>query len=179
MMGPFLADTSGARTTRRGVATLSRVTRWLTDDEQVAWRRLGAMVALLPAALESQLQRDAGLTHFGYWVLAMLSEAPDRSLRMSDLAVAANGSQSRLSHLVSRLEERGWVRRERVGDDGRGYVAVLTEAGYDKVVATAPGHVGEVHRLVFETLTPQQIEALDEICSAILARICGPESTSC
>jgi DNA-binding MarR family transcriptional regulator len=161
------------------MATLSRVTRWLTEDEQRAWRRFGAVVALLPAALESQLQRDAGLTHFGYWVLAMLSEAPGRSLRMSELAVAANGSQSRLSHLVSRLEERGWVRRERVGEDGRGYVAVLTDAGYDKVVATAPGHVDEVRRLVFEALTPQQIEALDEICSAILARLCGPENESC
>jgi DNA-binding MarR family transcriptional regulator len=151
----------------------------LTDDEQRAWRRLGAMVTLLPAALEAQLQRDAGLTHFGYWVLAMLSEAPGRSLRMSELAIAANGSQSRLSHLVSRLEERGWVRRERVGEDGRGYVAVLTDAGYAKVVASAPGHVDEVRRLVFEALTPQQIEALDEICAAIVGRLCGPESKDC
>jgi DNA-binding MarR family transcriptional regulator len=152
---------------------------WLTDDEQRAWRRLGALVTLLPAALEAQLQRDAGLTHFGYWVLAMLSEAPERSLRMSELAVAANGSQSRLSHLVSRLEERGWVRRERVGEDGRGYVAVLTEAGFDKVVATAPGHVDEVRRLVFEALTPQQIDALDEICAAIVGRLCEPDNRNC
>jgi DNA-binding MarR family transcriptional regulator len=155
------------------------VTRWLTDDEQRTWRRFGAVVTLLPAALESQLQRDAGLTHFGYWVLAMLSEAPRRSLRMSELASLAHGSQSRLSHLVSRLEERGWVRRERVGEDGRGYEAVLTDTGYDKVVATAPGHVEEVRQLVFDLLTPEQVEALDGICSAILGKIGGPETKAC
>src|SRR6185369_15833500 len=98
------------------------MTRWLSDEEQRAWRRLAAVTMLLPAALESQLQRDAGLTHFGYWVLAMLSEAPGRTLRMSELAALAHGSQSRLSHLVAKLEERGWVRREKVGDDGRGAV---------------------------------------------------------
>jgi DNA-binding MarR family transcriptional regulator len=151
----------------------------LTDDEQRTWRRFGAMVTLLPAALESQLQRDAGLTHFGYWVLAMLSEAPGRSLRMSELAQLANGSQSRLSHLVSRLEEHGWVRRERVGGDGRGYVAVLTETGYDKIVASAPGHVEEVRRLVFDLLTPDQVEALDGICSAILGKIGLPDTKAC
>jgi DNA-binding MarR family transcriptional regulator len=150
----------------------------LTDEEQRAWRRFGAVVTLLPAALESQLQRDAGLTHFGYWVLAMLSEAPTRSLRMSELALLANGSQSRLSHLVTRLEEHGWVRRERVGDDGRGFIAVLTDAGYDKVVASAPGHVEEVRRLVFDLLTPEQVTALDDICSAILGQI-GPDTKAC
>ncbi len=147
------------------------MTRWLTEAEQRAWRRLGAMTMLLPAALESQLQRDAGLTHFGYWVLAMLSESPDRSRRRSELAALANGSQSRLSHLVSKLEERGWVRRERVGDDGRGYAAVLTDAGYQKLVETAPSHVAEVRRLVFDVLSPQQVRALDEICAAIVAKL--------
>lgn len=150
---------------------MSGVTRWLTDDEQRAWRRLGAVTMLLPAALESQLQRDAGLTHFGYWVLAMLSESPGRSRRMSELAALAHGSQSRLSHLMAKLEERGWVRRERVGEDGRGYVAVLTDAGYDKVVQTAPGHVAEVRKLVFDALTPEQVQALDEICAAIVAKL--------
>ena len=151
----------------------------MSDDEQRTWRRFGAVVTLLPAALESQLQRDAGLTHFGYWVLAMLSEAPSRSLRMSELALAANGSQSRLSHLISRLEERGWVRRERVGEDGRGYVAVLTDTGYDKVVATAPGHAEEVRQLVFDLLSPDQVEALDGICSAILGKIGPPDTAAC
>jgi DNA-binding MarR family transcriptional regulator len=147
------------------------VTRWLSEDEQRTWRRLGALVMLLPSALESQLQRDSQLTHFGYWVLAMLSEAPGRSLRMSELALASNGSQSRLSHLIARLEERGWVRRERVGEDGRGYLAKLTDAGYEKLVACAPGHVEEVRRLVFDQLTPEQVAALDEICEAVLSKM--------
>ncbi|HEY7224804.1 MAG TPA: MarR family winged helix-turn-helix transcriptional regulator [Micromonosporaceae bacterium] len=144
---------------------------WLSEDEQRAWRRLGAVTMLLPAALESQLQRDAGVTHFGYWVLAMLSESPGRSRRMSELAALANGSQSRLSHLVAKLEERGWVRREKVGDDGRGFSAVLTDAGYDMVVATAPSHVAEVRRLVFDALSPEQVRALDAICAAIMSRL--------
>jgi DNA-binding MarR family transcriptional regulator len=145
------------------------VTRWLTDPEQRAWRRLAAVTILLPSALESQLQRDADLTHFGYWVMAMLSEAPGRSLRMSELAALSYGSQSRLSHLVSRLEQQGYVRRERVGQDRRGYLAVLTDAGYAKVVATAPGHVDEVRARVFDRLTPAQVAQLDEICAAILS----------
>jgi DNA-binding MarR family transcriptional regulator len=140
----------------------------LTDTEQQAWRRLAAVTMLLPAALESQLQRDADLTHFGYWVMAMLSEAPGRSLRMSELAALSYGSQSRLSHLVSRLEQQGYVRRERVGEDRRGYLAVLTDAGYAKVVATAPGHVDEVRARVFDRLTPAQVAQLDEICAIIL-----------
>jgi DNA-binding MarR family transcriptional regulator len=140
----------------------------LTDTEQQAWRRLAAVTMLLPAALESQLQRDADLTHFGYWVMAMLSEAPGRSLRMSELAALSYGSQSRLSHLVSRLEQQGYVRRERVGEDRRGYLAVLTDAGYAKVVATAPGHVDEVRARVFDHLTPAQVAQLDEICAVIL-----------
>jgi DNA-binding MarR family transcriptional regulator len=151
-------------------------TRWLTDDEQHAWRRLAAVTELLPAALESQLQRDADVTHFGYWVMAMLSEAPNRSLRMSELAAMSNGSQSRLSHLVARLEDRGWVRRERVGEDGRGYLAILTDDGLAKVVDTAPGHVEEVRSLVFDTLTPDQIHHLSEICGALLTRLTSPTS---
>jgi DNA-binding MarR family transcriptional regulator len=147
------------------------VTRWLSEDQQRAWRRLAAVTMLLPAALESQLQRDADLTHFGYWVMAMLSEAPDRRIRMSELAALSNGSQSRLSHLVTKLEERGWVRRERVEGDGRGWIAVLTDAGWAKIVRTAPGHVEEVQRLVFDALTPEQVAQLEEIHSAIMRRL--------
>lgn len=150
------------------------MTRWLSAKEQRAWRRLAAVSMLLPAALESQLQRDADVTHFGYWVMAMLSEAPDRTLRMSELAALANGSQSRLSHLISRLEDRGWVRRERVDSDGRGYRAVLTPAGLAKVEACAPGHVEEVRSLVFDGLTPEQVDQLDDVCARILARLAPP-----
>ncbi|HEX5597920.1 MAG TPA: MarR family transcriptional regulator [Micromonosporaceae bacterium] len=150
--------------------------RWLSDDEQAAWRKLAGVFTLLPAGLDTQLQRDAKLTHFAYMVLAMLSEAPGRSLRMSELAALCNGSQSRLSHLINKLEQRGWVRRERAAEDGRGFVAVLTDAGYDKLAATAPGHVAQVRTLVFDALTPQQVSQLGEICGAILARV-DPENS--
>jgi DNA-binding MarR family transcriptional regulator len=153
-------------------------TRWLSEEQQRAWRRLAAVVELLPAGLEAQLQRDAGLTHFGYWVLAMLSEAPGRTLRMSDLAGRSHGSLSRLSHLVSRLEERGWVRRERSTEDGRGSSATLTEAGYAKLVAAAPGHVEAVQHLVFDGLTRRQVGELDRICGALLARLDPQGSTT-
>lgn len=145
--------------------------RWLTDEEQDAWRALAAVMTRLPATLDAQLQRDAQLTHFGYWVLAMLSEAPGRSLRMSELAARANASLSRLSHGVTRLVAQGWVRRERSTEDGRGQVAVLTPAGWDKLVATAPGHVEAVRSLVFDGLGPGQVGALAEIGRALLARV--------
>ncbi len=147
--------------------------RWLTDEEQAVWRRLAAVTILLPADLDAQLQHDADLTHFGYWVLSSLSEAPGRALRMSELATRCNGSQSRLSHLVAKLEQRGWVRRERATDDGRGFVAVLTDDGYAKVVEAAPGHVERVRARVFDALSPRQVEQLGDICGAILGRLDG------
>lgn len=150
--------------------------RWLTDSEQRTWRRLGAVMILLPAALESQLHRDADLTHFAYWVLAMLSEAPGQAMRMSDLAALANGSQSRLSHLMSRLETAGWVTRTKAADDGRGYIATLTDAGRSKVVRAAPGHVAEVRARVFDALTPAQIDQLDAICATLVERLSTPGS---
>jgi DNA-binding MarR family transcriptional regulator len=112
--------------------------RWLDDDQQHAWRQLAAVVLKLPSELESQLQRDAGMSHFEYWVVALLSEAPDRTLRMSQLAAQANASLSRLSHVVSRLEKRGWVTRRPCPDDARATLAVLTDAGWEQVVAAAP-----------------------------------------
>jgi DNA-binding MarR family transcriptional regulator len=145
--------------------------RWLSDAEQQAWRKLAAVTNLLPAALEAQLQRDAELTRFGYWVLAMLSEAPGRALRMSELAARSNASLSRLSHVVGKLEERDWVRRERNPDDRRGAIAVLTGAGWDKVVASAPGHVERVRELVFDALTPDQVAQLCAISDAVLERL--------
>lgn len=150
--------------------------RWLSDDEQRAWRALVGVIMLVPSALDTQLQRDSQLTHFAYTVMAMLSESPTRSARMSELAALANGSQSRLSHLVARLEERGWVRRERTPEDGRGYVAVLTDTGYEKVVESAPGHVGEVRKLVFDALTPEQVKRMEEVARAILAKV-DPDET--
>lgn len=150
--------------------------RWLTDDQQRAWRKLAAVMTVVPAALDAQLQRDADLTHFGYWVLAMLSEHPQRALRMSDLAAQANASPSRVSHVVARLEQRGWVRRHRSAADGRGNVAELTDAGYDKVVSTAPGHVEKVRSVIFDGLSAAQVRRLDEVCAAILTHL-DPDGT--
>jgi DNA-binding MarR family transcriptional regulator len=142
--------------------------RWLTDEEQQIWRKFIAVLVKLPAALEGQLQRDAGVTHMGFLVLSALSEQPDRTLPMSRLAAQASASLSRLSHVVARLEAQGWVRRERSSTDGRVQLAVLTDAGWDKVVATAPGHVEEVQRRVFDRLSRTQLRQLDKICGTLL-----------
>lgn len=142
---------------------------WLSDEQQAAWRPFVALLIRLPAALDAQLQRDAGISHFDYLVLSGLSEAPDRTLRMSELASMASGSLSRLSHVVSRLEARGWVRREPCPGDGRFINAVLTEEGWQKVVETAPGHVAAVRDLLVETLTPEEFESLGSISAQVLA----------
>jgi DNA-binding MarR family transcriptional regulator len=146
-------------------------TRWLDDNEQRAWRRLATVMTLLPATLDAQLQRDATLTHFAYFTLAMLSEAPGRALRMSELAARSSSSPSRLSHTIARLESRGWVRRQRATEDGRGQIAELTDEGYAALVVTAPGHVGAVREYVLDALTPDQVAQLNEICTALLTRL--------
>ena len=146
-------------------------TPWLDDQQQRTWRAWLAVTELLPRTLDAQLQRDAGLTHAAYVVLAMLSEAPNRSRRMSDLARRANQSQSRLSHTVARLEERGWVRRERSTEDGRGNLAVLTDAGWDVVRQLAPGHVDAVRESVFEPLDPELTKAFGDALTAIIDRL--------
>ena len=145
--------------------------RWLDDEQQRTWRAWLTVSELVPRALDAQMQRDAGITHAAYVVLAMLSESPGRSRRMSDLARRANQSQSRLSHTVARLEERGWVRRERSADDGRGNLAVLTEAGWDVVRTVAPGHVDAVRDAMFAPLTPDQTRVLGDAMQAILEQL--------
>ena len=119
-------------------------TEWLTEDERAAWLRLIAVVELLPGVLDSQLRTDSGLTHFEYFVLAMLSEAPERTLRMTSLAQRTNATLPRLSHVVNRLERRGLVERFPCPEDGRATNARLTPVGWDVVVAAAPGHVETV-----------------------------------
>src|ERR1700716_2584837 len=112
-------------------------TVWLDDDQQRAWRQLLSMIMELPAALESDLQRTTGLTTFEYVVLANLSEANDRTLRMSELASRANSSLSRLSHVVRRLADNGLVIKRVCADDGRVSVVELTKAGMKG--GSAPG----------------------------------------
>src|SRR6478735_8368256 len=147
------------------------MTDWLDDEQQAAWVRLIAMVELLPGVLDTQLRRDADLTHFEYFLLAMLSEAPGRTLRMTSLAQRTNATLPRLSHVVRRLEERGLVRRMPCPEDGRATNAQLTAAGWTKVVETAPGHVANVRRHVVDALSAEQVAQLADIADAILERI--------
>src|SRR5512144_2793167 len=135
-------------------------TEWLDEAERDAWLRLVAVVELLPGVLDAQLRAEAGLTHFEYFVLAMLSEAPERTLRMTALAQRTNATLPRLSHVVRRLEDRGLVDRFPCPEDGRVTNARLTEAGWDAVVAAAPGHVATVREYVLDLLAPQQIDQL-------------------
>jgi DNA-binding MarR family transcriptional regulator len=146
-------------------------TRWLDRGELSAWVRLAAVLELLPAALDAQLRRDAGLTHFDYYVLAMLSEVPGRTLRMSALAERTTATLARLSHVVQRLEARGLLERTACPDDRRATNARLTEAGWEKVRDCAPGHVETVREYVVDALTPEQVTQLGAIADAILHRL--------
>lgn len=145
-----------------------RAPRWLDADQMRAWLRLQAVVELLPGALDAQLRRDADLSHYEYLLLAMLSEAPDRTLRMSELASATNATLPRLSHVVTRLEGRGLVARSTSDTDRRVTMARLTAAGWDTVVASAPGHVGAVRKHVFDVISDDQVDQLAEVTTAIL-----------
>ena len=132
---------------------------------------LAAVLFTLPTALDTALQREARITHFEYVVLATLAEAPRRTRRMSDLATLTSGSLSRLSHVVKRLERRGWIRRAQCTEDGRYTNAILTEEGHAKAVASAAGYARAVRALVIDALSPAQIEQLREIGDAIRGRI--------
>ena len=143
--------------------------QWLSEEQQAAWRPFIALLLRLPAALDAQLQKDAGITQFDYLVLSGLSEAPGRTLRMSELAATANSSLSRLSHVVSRLEATGWVRREACPGDGRFINAVLTDEGWEKVKETAPGHVAAVRELLVGTLSEDELVRLGAISAKVLA----------
>jgi DNA-binding MarR family transcriptional regulator len=146
-------------------------TAWLSKAELAAWVRLVAVVELLPGVLDTQLRRDAGLTSFEYYALAMLSEAPGHTLRMTALAAQTNATLPRLSHVVRRLEERELVRRLPCPADRRATNAHLTEAGWRAVREAAPGHVANVREHVIDALTPTQLEQLSEIADALLPRL--------
>lgn len=137
--------------------------RWLTDEEQRVWRSYIDATTLLEDYLDRQLQRDAGMPHVYYGLLVKLAESPRRRLRMTELAMYAKITRSRLSHAVARLEKNGWVRREDCPDDKRGQFAVLTDEGLEVLRETAPGHVEAVRQAMFDRLTPEQQKALGEI----------------
>jgi len=141
--------------------------RWLNAEERHAWRAFCGVFLRLDAALDAQLRRDAGMRHFEYGVMSSLSQAPGRSMRMTDLAANADGSLPRLSQVISRLEAKGWARRTPDPTDRRSTLAVLTDAGNEQLFAAAPAHVEEVRRLIFDPLTKAQVQQLARICERI------------
>jgi len=148
--------------------TASQRPRWLTPEQTAAWLPLVGATVWLPAALDAQLQRDVGMTYVEYGVLSWLSMSPDRTARMSEIAALANVKLSHLSRIAARLEKRGWMRRTPDPNDGRATLAILTDQGWDKVVATAPGHAEEVQRLVFDNLSAADVRHLQRIAERIV-----------
>ncbi len=142
-------------------------TRWLTSKEQRAWRAYIAATHLLEDAIDRQLQQDAGMPHLYYSILANLSDAPEHRLRMTDLAERTKITRSRLTYAVTRLEKDGLLRRENCRWDKRGSVAALTEEGMATLERTAPGHVATVRASLFDQLTEEQVDQLEEICTGI------------
>jgi DNA-binding MarR family transcriptional regulator len=148
-------------------------TRWLDDEEQRTWRAFLGAAQLLLDQLDRELQRDAGMPHAYYEILVVLSEAPGRSLRMSELALLTRSSRSRLSHAVAKLESNGWVRRRECPTDKRGQVAVLTDAGFAALSAAAPGHVAGVRQHLFDQLSAEQVAQLRRISERMLDELAG------
>lgn len=144
---------------------------WLSPGELRAWLSVVDMLVRLPWAIDSQLQRDSGLSMAEYMAMAMLSSAPQRTRRMSDLAKVVNASLSRLSHLVKRLEQREWIRREQDSVDARVTNAILTDAGFAALASAAPGHVRTVRKLVLDTLPAGHLRRLAQDASAISAAV--------
>jgi DNA-binding MarR family transcriptional regulator len=155
-------------------------TRWLTAEEQRTWRAFLDATQLLLSSVEGQLQRESGIPHGYYEILVRLSEASDRSLRMSQLAEASVSSKSRLSHAVARLEERGWVERLDCPTDRRGQVARLTDAGFAALENAAPSHVEQVRKTLFDLLTTEQVAQLETISAAIAGgAVAAGETANC
>jgi DNA-binding MarR family transcriptional regulator len=147
------------------------MTRWLTEDELASWLPLAGVMLKLNPALDSQLQRDSDMTHFDYLCLAMLSEESEWTMTMSALAARTNASLSRLSHVITKLEKRGWVCRSRSDVSRRVTLVRMTEEGYAVLVAAAPGHVETVKSLIYDGLEPEDVANLHKLMSHILERI--------
>ncbi|WP_066296727.1 MarR family winged helix-turn-helix transcriptional regulator [Arthrobacter luteolus] len=155
--------------------------RWLTPEERQAWLALYAVATRLPGTLDADLFKRARITLFDYHVLAMTSESPEKQLAMSELALRSNASLSRLSHVVKKLEQRGWMRRFPSPKDARVTTAAITEEGMAALVELAPGHVESVRNAVFDALDEDDVADLARIGGKILtlldpaaARPCTP-----
>ena len=168
------ADLSSPVDATRSDAAAPSETRWLTDEEQQTWRAWLLSTQLLQERLERELTRESGISLAYYEILVRLSEAPDRMLRMSQLAEACLSSRSRLSHAVSRLEERGWIQRRNCPEDGRGQFAMLTDEGFAALQEAAPVHVESVRRHLFDQLTREQQDALRDVGETLVAHLNGP-----
>ncbi len=148
--------------------------RWLDEDEHACWMALMNIAMRLESTLDSLLSKESGLRMIDYYVLAMLSESRDRTLAMGELAARINSSPSRMSHVVKRLESRGWVRRSPSEVDGRGTLAGLTDAGMATIEGLAPGHVEQVRRLIFDALGTQDLAALTAGLTKIAEQLTPP-----
>ncbi|MGV9305900.1 MarR family winged helix-turn-helix transcriptional regulator [Nonomuraea sp. NPDC003727] len=144
------------------------MTRWLNDDEQRAWRAFGLATRLLTDRLERDLHAAAGMPPTYYELLVLLSEAPERTMRMSELAHWTNSKPSRISHAINKLEAKGWVRREHYADDRRGWLTVLTDDGLAALRAAAPRHVASLREHLIDLLTPEQLRHLGDISQVLL-----------
>ena len=145
--------------------------RWLNAEEQKSWRAWLYSTQLLQDRLDRDLVHETGISHAYYEILVALSETPGRAMRMSELADRCLSSRSRLSHAVSRLEERGWVRRQVCAEDGRGLLAVLTDEGFTALEAAAPVHVESVRTHLFDQLSPEQVAAMRDIGETLLRHL--------
>jgi len=145
--------------------------KWLTAAQLDSWLAVVRLISWLPWSIDQQLRRDSNLLMVEYQVLAILSETPERTMRMSSLAALTNASLSRLSHLFNRLEGRGLVRREPDLTDGRFTNAILTEQGFQVLAEAAPGHVAHVRSLVIDVLSAEQLRRLGQAADRILSRI--------
>ena len=143
---------------------------WLSEEQQHVWREFLRMTGQLNERIERDLQQAAGMPHAYYLILAMLSEAPGRQLRMNQLAEVVRASQSRVSHAVARLEEAGWVQRIPAPGDRRGQIAELTDAGFERLVEVAPSHAETVRSIMFDPLSAEQLKNFDDICQTILGQ---------
>jgi DNA-binding MarR family transcriptional regulator len=146
--------------------------RWLSPEELTTWRTLLTVMQTVPATLDSQLRKDHGLTLFEYYIMAMLSDSPELTCPMSDLAMLTNGSLSRLSHAVEKLERRGWVTRSKHPEDGRTTLATLQPQGYEMLKTAAPSHVEEVRRVLFNVMDPAKVAALQDCLAPVAEKRC-------
>lgn len=153
-------------------------TPWLSEEQQQVWRDFLQLTGTLTEHLDRELRTEAGMPQSYYQVLAMLSEAPDRTLRMTDLATVAWSSLSRMSHAVTKLERLGWVERSPAPGDGRGQLVTLTDSGRRVLEDAAPSHVRSVRRILFEDLDPDLLEAFGAVCTRALTRLAETPSAA-